>query len=179
RHFLSFPTRRSSDLAVYSKASRDASIHKTYAVGSILTYRTFTSSWYEATVYVNGVKKTGYIHKSDVENSIDTSQQNIKGIALNAKTIVYSRASTSSAKLKSYDAGTILTYKTFSKNWYEAIVYIKGKATTGYIHKSHVEDAVNAGKALEGIGLKSSTNVYQRASKQSPILKGYPKGSYL
>src|SRR5699024_7633355 len=120
---------------IYSKASTGASTLRSYAQGSILKYKTLTSDWYEATVMYNGKWTSGYIHKNDVENVIN-NQETINGIGLKDPTKVYSRASTNGPVLKSYPEGSILKYKTFSDNWYEATVYINGKPKTGYIHKS-------------------------------------------
>lgn len=53
---------------VYSSASRNGSILKSYAIGSKLIVRPFTSSWHRATVYVKGKAHTGYINVSDVRN---------------------------------------------------------------------------------------------------------------
>ncbi|MDY0409439.1 SH3 domain-containing protein [Paracerasibacillus soli] len=138
---------------VYQKQDKNSKVLKSYALGSVLQYKTFTTEWYEATVYLNGKAHTGYIHKNDVENS--TSQQrDLIGIGLNNSTHVYKSTSTSSGILKSYAMGSILRYKTFTNNWYEATVIVNGKKHTGYIHKSHVENAVEKQKDLRGIGLK-------------------------
>ena len=144
---------------VYANASTSGKALKSYPMGSILKYHTYSKDWYKTSVYVNGKKKTGYIYRNHVENAVST-QQSLKGIGLQNPTTIYANASTGSKKLKSYSQGSLLSYKTFSKNWYETGVYINGKKNVGYIHKSHVEDAVNAGKALEGIGLKSSFNSF-------------------
>lgn len=168
---LNNPTR------VYKSAST-SSAWKSYPIGTILNYRTFSKSWYEATVYVNGKKQTGYIHKSHVENVVKT-QESAKGIGLKSPTTVYSRASTSSSKLKSYAQGSILNYKTFSPNWFEAVVYINGRRTTGYIHNSHLESIYSTSKSLDGVALKSPTNVYSRASRSSKVLKSYKKPALL
>ncbi|MFA8440087.1 SH3 domain-containing protein [Pueribacillus sp. YX66] len=165
--------------AVYKNASTRSS-WKTYAAGSILKYRTFTSNWYEATVYVNGKRQTGYIHKSHVENAIpEKDRETLRGIGTQVPTSVYARASTSAKKLKSYASGSQLKYRTFTSNWYEATVYIKGKPTTGYISKSHVDQLVNSQKRLDGRALKSPTHVYAGASRSSKLLKSYKKHSIL
>lgn len=164
--------------SVYSKASTSSSILKTYSQGSILQYKTYSSDWYEATVYIAGKKTTGYIHKNHLEQPV-SDQKGLKGIATQSSTNVYSKASTSSSALKSYSQGTILKYKTFSTNWYEATVYIKGKATTGYIHKNHVENAIDKQQTLSGIAKNSSTVIYSKASTSSSELKSYSEGSIL
>ncbi|WP_188454996.1 SH3 domain-containing protein [Virgibacillus oceani] len=164
--------------AVYTRASTSSSKLKTYVQGSILYYQTFTTDWYEATVYINGKRKTGYIHHSHVENIVN-DQSLLKGIGLKAPTAVYTRASTSSSKLKAYDQGTVLYYQTFTTDWYEATVYINGKRRTGYIHKSHVENIVNQQELLKGIGRKNPTPVFAKASTNSSKLKSYQGGTIL
>ncbi|MFL0505297.1 SH3 domain-containing protein [Ureibacillus sp. 179-F W5.1 NHS] len=167
-----------SSTAVYSKASTSASVLKTYSVGSILKFESFTSDWFEATVYVNGQKKTGYINKSHVE-IVSNSQKDYRGIALNSPTKIYEKASTSSTILKSYTIGKILKYKSFSTNWYEATVYVNGKKRTGYIYKSSVENVVTEQQSLKGIALLNSTAVYTDASTTSSKLKTYAAGRIL
>jgi len=51
---------------VYTNPSKNASILKSYNKDSELKVETFSSSWYKATVYINGSPKTGYISKDDV-----------------------------------------------------------------------------------------------------------------
>ena len=55
-----------SRIHVYSRASRDSSSLKSYSFGHKLIYYSFIPDWYEATVYVNGKPRKGYIHASDV-----------------------------------------------------------------------------------------------------------------
>ncbi|WP_164667634.1 SH3 domain-containing protein [Virgibacillus doumboii] len=167
-----------SPTAVYSKASTNSSKLKTYGQGSVLYYKTFTNSWYEALVYVDGNPTTGYIHKSHVEEIVD-NQKVLKGIGLKSPTAVYSRASTHSGKLKSYSQGSILYYKTFTSNWYEALVYVNGKRRTGYIHNNHVEGIYDKQEALKGRAIANPTNVYSRASRNSRVVKDYSEGSIL
>ncbi|WP_330949195.1 SH3 domain-containing protein [Virgibacillus sp. MG-45] len=164
--------------AVYSSASTNSSKLKSYSIGSKLYYSTFTSNWYEATVYVNGKRRTGYIHHSHVEPPSNTSES-FKGVALRSSTPVYREASTNGGAWKSYPVGSILYYRSFSKNWYEATVYVNGKRRIGYIHHSHVENAVKDQKTLKGIGVKNPTTVYAAASTGSKALKSYASGSIL
>lgn len=165
--------------AVYKKATT-GSAWKTYDAGSVLKYRTFSSNWYEATVIVKGKRQTGYIHKSHVENVIpENERKTLNGIGTAVPTTVYSKASTSSKKLKTYSSGSKLKYRTFSSNWYVATVYINGKKTTGYIHKNHVDELVNSQKRLDGRALKQPTYVYSGASRNSKPLKSYKKHSVL
>ncbi|MEW4309158.1 SH3 domain-containing protein [Rossellomorea marisflavi] len=139
------------NIPIYSGVSTGSSVLKSYSTGSILYYKSFISGWYEATVYVNGSRKTGYLQASKVENFLP-NQHSQEGLALNSPTKVYSTPTTSSSMLKSYPKGTLLKYKTLSENWYEATVYIKGTPTTGYINKKDV-------KTL-GIDIKQSSTDY-------------------
>ncbi|WP_230200226.1 SH3 domain-containing protein [Bacillus niameyensis] len=167
-----------SKTAVYKDAGKKSQ-WKSYNQGTILKYTTFTTNWYSATVYVNGKKQTGYIHKSDVETAIPANEQKTAhGIGVK-QTTVYSYASTNASKLKSYEAGSILKYNTFSNNWYEVTIYVSGKKTTGYIQNSNIEKLFETSKALEGVGLKSPTRIYEKASTSSKTLKSYTKGTIL
>ncbi|GGF31064.1 hypothetical protein GCM10010954_32790 [Halobacillus andaensis] len=163
---------------VFSETSRNSKSLKQYDKGSILRYREHSSNWYIATVYLNYKAHTGYIHKDDVENAV-ASQDSLEGRANNSIVSVYEDANTSSKALKSYGQGSILKYKTFSENWYEATVYLNYEPHTGYIHKSHVETAVENQEDLSGIALDQSTNVYSKAAKDSKVLKSYSNGKIL
>src|SRR5699024_1545419 len=136
-----------SPTKVYAKASTTAKTLKNYKSGHILKYRTFTSNWYVATVYINGKAHTGYIHAKDVETIV--TPQTLQGVGLKDSTPIYANASTNSHILKTYDYGHILKYRTFTSNWYVATVYINGKPQTGYIHKN---DVVGKDGALMGYG---------------------------
>ena len=166
--------------SVYSIASKDSKVLKSYPQGRILSFRTFTKNWYEATVYVNGERKTGYIHSKDVELLDNKKQESYQGIGLKRPTNVYSLASTQSKVLKSYSQGRILSFRSFTKDWYEATVYVNGVRKTGYIHSRDVEVIDNTTQqAYQGIGLKRPTNVYSLASTQSKVLKSYHQGQVL
>src|SRR5699024_5504752 len=110
---------------VYSSASTSSKSLKSYKKGSILKYSTFSKDWYKTGVSIDGKKQTGYIHKSDVENPVE-NPESLEGIGIKSPTHVYSSASTSSKSLKSYKAGSILKYSTFSKDWYKTGVFIDG-----------------------------------------------------
>lgn len=164
--------------AVYASASTDSKKLKTYPVGSLLYYNTFSSEWYETSVIINGKRVGGYIHKSHVENGIE-SPEILKGLAILNPTAVYSRASTSSPTLKSYSGGTILQYRDYTSQWYKATVYIGGKAKTGFIHKDHIDETVENQISLRGIGLKNRTAVYAHPTAGAAALKTYAEGSIL
>src|SRR5690606_17674525 len=146
--------------------------------GSVLMYREHNQSWYRTNVYAKGEWHTGFISKDDV----DTATQNptlLTGVALNDSTSVYASTSLNSSVRKSYTQGSILKYYTFTNDWYQTSVYIKGKKKTGYIHKSHVENAVENQTLLTGVALLQSTSVYEKASTSSKPLKSYDEGSIL
>lgn len=168
---------KNEKLNVYSGLSKSSNVLKSYNEGTSVKYRTHTANWYEATVYVNGKATTGYIHKSDVIND-DAKQETLSGIA-KKRVNVYSSTSTSSSILKSYNEGSTLKYKTFTKNWYEATVYVNGKATTGYIQKSATIDEDAARTDYRGVALASPTKVYANESTSANVLKSYGSGSIL
>ncbi|NQD67469.1 hypothetical protein HP456_16260, partial [Bacillus haikouensis] len=163
---------------IYKEVSTSSGTWKSYPAGSVLVYDTFIDGWYEARVYADGGWRSGYIHASHVENSVK-EQESLKGIGQQSPTKIYADASNSASVLKSYAEGTILYYTTFVGGWYEAVVYVNGKKMNGYIDASHVENIIDRQDDLEGISLKSPTNVYSLASKGSRVLKNYTKGSVL
>ena len=161
---------------VYASPSRNAKILKQYNYNHSLIYRTYSNTWHEATVYLNGKPNTGYIHVNDVGDSNNVSF--VKGVALN-KTNVYSSTNTRSKILKTYDKGSILKYRSYKKDWLIATVYVKGKAHTGYIQSKDVQTAFSNKQLSRGIGIKKPTKVYARASTSSRILKSYHSGHVL
>ncbi|SDK14234.1 SH3 domain-containing protein [Sediminibacillus albus] len=163
---------------VYAAASDKEKVLKSYKRGTVLKYKTFTSKWYEATVYLNGKATTGFIRASDVENA-DNSPDKLSGISLKNPTKVYTQASDSSQVLKSYGQGTVLKYTSFTSNWYQATVYVSGKARTGYIDKQDVENAVQSPTEITGIGMKESTRVYSSPAGDANTLKTYSQGTIL
>jgi beta-N-acetylglucosaminidase len=163
---------------IYTYASENSTVLKSYSQGSILYYKMLISGWYECTVYLDGKATTGYIKATDVEN-VGPDQTSIKGVAKGDPTPIYSSASTSAKKIKSYSVGSILVYKTFISGWYECTVYVNGKATTGYIKATDVENVLEQQKSLKGVAKQTSTNIYLNASSTSTILKSYPLGSVL
>lgn len=150
---------------------------KEYNEGKLLYYKTFTSNWYEALVYVDGEAATGYIHKGDIEYPVE-DQKSLTGIALNKSTNVYSEPMKSSSTLKSYRQGKLLYFKTYLDQWYEALVYVDGEAQSGYIHVNDVEIPTNNPELLQGVAMTSPTNIYTMASKSSDVLKTMIKGQF-
>ncbi|WP_431804129.1 SH3 domain-containing protein [Halobacillus andaensis] len=163
---------------VYAAASKESSALKSYSSGTILQYRSYLDEWYEASVYINGEKETGYIHKGDVETG-EKDGKELSGTSLLKATSVYADASTNSRKLKSYPVGSTLQYQEYSSDWYIAQVYLEGEKETGYIHKDHVEQEAENNEELQGISLKSPTTVFEAASTNSKELKDYEKGNIL
>jgi N-acetylmuramoyl-L-alanine amidase len=163
---------------VYSSASTNSNILKSYSQGTKLIYRTFKSGWYECTVYIHGQAVTGYINANDVEVP-DPTPKSIQGIGLKNKTKVYEKANTQSKVLKSYAQGSVLKYRTYVSGWYQCTVYVNGKALTGYINANDVEVPDPSPKSIQGIGLKNKTKVYEKANPNSKVLKSYAQGSVL
>lgn len=52
---------------IYSKASVNSKVLKTYKMRTVLSYRELSANWFVCTVTVNGKKVTGYIHANDVK----------------------------------------------------------------------------------------------------------------
>lgn len=163
---------------IYANPTTSGKVIKTYKQGTLLYYKTYSSSWYLANVYINGKATTGYIYKNDVDNLVPT-QQKVQGITLKSPTNIYNKPSTSEKVIKTYQQGTLLYYKTYSSGWYQANVYINGKATTGYIYKNDVDNLVPTQEKVQGLALKSPTNVYNKPSRNGQVLKSYKKDSFL
>ncbi|VEF47033.1 peptidase M14 carboxypeptidase A [Bacillus freudenreichii] len=145
----------------------------TYKKGDILEYRDSDKDWYMTVIPING--KTGFLSKSDVETAV-TTQKSQKGVAVKSPVRAYSTASTASKVMKTYEYGTILDYKTFTKGWHEVTVQVNGKAQNGYIQ------AADIGKLetkLKGYALADPAYVYSRTDRKSAKLKTYKKGSIL
>lgn len=164
---------------VYTSPSKNSKVIRSYNRGHNLVYSTFSTEWYKATVYVDGVAQTGYIHTNDVGNDFETSGTRLKGVALKNPTPVYSNTSKNSNQLRTYNQGHILSYRTHNSDWFEATVYLNGSANIGYIHADDVETADQSPSELEGIGLKNGTNVYNSTSTNSSVLRSYNQGHVL
>lgn len=157
---------------VYSNTSKQSSSLKSYTIGSQLKYFPYNKEWYKTGVYMNGKKRTGYIHKSDVGDHAPL----LNGFAQVNRTHVYSKTSKNSTSLKSYALGSQLRYYPYTDNWYKTGVYINGKKKTGYIHK---EDVDSSAPLLSGYAQANRTHVYSKTSKSSTSLKSYALGSQL
>lgn len=164
---------------IYSKASTESNLLRSYDKGHILRYRAFSKNWYMATVYLNGTPTTGFIPKKSVENLLTDDVVSLQGIALQNPTFIYDKASTSSDILRSYSQGSILRYRTFSENWHMATVYLNGNRTTGFIHVEGTENLVGYEDPLQSIALKQPTNVYRSPAGDSNIIRSYNQGQLL
>ncbi|MFS0645420.1 D-alanyl-D-alanine carboxypeptidase family protein [Siminovitchia sp. 179-K 8D1 HS] len=160
---------------VYDDTSRNAKKLKTYKKGHILKYRTYNSDWFMATVYQNGKGYTGFIDKNDVETAV-ARQTTLKGVGIKNPTRVFSTASTNSKVLKNYKYGSILKYKTFTSNWYQATVYVGGKAQSGYIYAG---DTGALDTKLKGYALANPVYIYSEPNRKSKKLKSYAQGHLL
>src|SRR5690606_29099501 len=143
---------------------------KSYSQGRNLKYNTFTSDWFETSVYINGERKTGYINSRDVGNKNTI----LKGYGLQNPTTVYSSTDSNSQGLKSYKIGQLLQYKVHNSSWFKATVYVNGKAQTGYIHKNDVSSNTFT---ITGTALANKTTVYSSTSRSASSLKSYKKGT--
>lgn len=170
-------TAKANPTNMYTKPSRDAKVVKTYKPGSILKYYTYSSNWYRSSVTVDGKSQTIYIHKNDVE--LPDATKKYEGIAVTNPTNMYSKPSRDAKVVKTYTAGTILKYYTYSLNWYKSSVTVNGKPQTIYIHKDDVEQATDAPEKHEGIALANPTNIYIQPSKGAKVVKTYTSGSIL
>lgn len=158
--------------SVYERATKSSSVLKSYHYGAVLKYKEFTTSWYEATVILNGKKSTGYISKSD----IGSLNQTLTGYATKNPTTVYQKTSKKSKKLKNYKIGTVLKYQPYNNSWFKATVIINGKRVQGFIHS---KDVSKNAPIINGYALQNPTVIYQQTSKKSKALKSYPKGAPL
>ncbi|MBS4218966.1 N-acetylmuramoyl-L-alanine amidase [Bacillus sp. FJAT-49711] len=163
---------------IYSTASNQGKVLKSYKEGQLLQFRSFATNWYIATIYKKGSKVTGYIHINDIEIA-NTSEVVQKGAALKGPTRIYSTASNSGKVIKSYKKGHVLKYRTFTSNWYIATVYVKGKKTNGFIYIEDVDNILKKQSTMKGIATSPTTKVYAGASTQSKVLKSYKFASKL
>lgn len=166
------------NVSVYDRPSKEAKALKSYPYGHTLIYRTYSSKWYKATVYINGERHTGYIYHEDVSPAVqgDSVGKRLTGVGLKIPTNVYASMSRSSNVLRSYKQGHLLKFREYTANWYIATVYINGVAQTGYIHR---DDIGSENSSLRGIAQQAPTHVYSDMSKQSSSLKSYAAGHQL
>jgi minor extracellular protease Epr len=166
---------------IYTDTSKSSTVVKSYKKGSIIIYWSYSRDWYFTYVYVNGVKKKGYVYKNDVDNMLEPSDRELlSGISLPTTLKVYKTPTTSSVALKTYTQGHILKYYSFSNLWYVAVVSVNGKLVNGYIYKNDVENLLNGNERLNKQGITTKT-VYVRNSPSiySSSYKYYSGGTIL
>ncbi len=132
---------------IYSYTSTNAKTLKTYTEGSILKVYSYTDSWYRVTIYVDGVKKTGYILKSHLEKVAEESTKQT-GLAQKSPTKIYKKPSTTAGTLKTYAKNSALKYRIYSNNWYAVKVKVNGEYQTGYIKKSDISSQTTTSYGL-------------------------------
>ncbi|MBY7144656.1 SH3 domain-containing protein [Virgibacillus sp. NKC19-3] len=164
---------------VYESTSTSSKKIKSYSKGDILQLRTYSDKWFEAIVYVNGEKRTGYFQTKDVE-IVDPEQKSMNGYAADSQTRVYSSASRDSKVLKSYTYGSKLQFKKFTKNWYEAIVILNGDAKTGYIHVDGITFDNDIVKNTDyNLTLNDAMNIQMNTTPQTDSSYAYVSGAYI
>ncbi|OCA84647.1 glucosaminidase domain-containing protein [Bacillus sp. FJAT-27986] len=163
---------------MYASPTTDGKVLRTYASGTILKFYTYTSGWYKSNITVNGKLTTIYINKNDIELPTSNPVRG-EGVAVKNPTNVYASPSTGGKVLRTYPAGTVLKYYTYTTGWYRSNITIKGNLTTIYIKKSDIEQPVANPTKGEGIALKEPTNVYSAPSRDANVLRRYSSGTIL
>lgn len=156
--------------------STKASIAEKRPIGDIISLRTFSQHWYEATTR-NGQK--GYVHKNHIGDTVDSKQTSLKGIGINNSTNIRVLPSTKANIAEKRSFGDIISLKTFSQHWYEATT---SKGQKGYVHKNHVHidnTIVSKQESLKGIGIKSPTNIRTLPSTKVAIAEKRPIGDII
>ncbi|MDY0404612.1 CAP domain-containing protein [Virgibacillus sp. 179-BFC.A HS] len=157
-------------VSVYATPSNKAELLKTYPIASKLTYKTFSTNWHMVTVYVKGKAKTGYLQADTIGNT--KPEITTYGYAAAIPTNIYPRPVAGyNVPLKAYPKGTVLKYRLYTPDWYEATVYINGKQRIGYIDKRDIAD-----EAATGYAAKKKTSVYSSTSRKAAKLKDYSIG---
>ncbi|MCM3115327.1 glucosaminidase domain-containing protein [Neobacillus sp. MER 74] len=163
---------------MYSAPVKGSKVLKTYRPGAKLLYYTFSSQWYKSTVTYNGVPTVVYIAKDEVDQLVNQSEKE-EGIALLNPTKLYASPTRDAKVLKSYKPGSILKYYSYTTHWKKSYVTVNGTVQTIYIHKDDLEQSNFSNTTLQGLSLRSSTHVYSLPSRDSKILRDYPKNMIL
>src|SRR5699024_6485262 len=103
-----------------------------------------------------------------------TVPQNLKGVAKKGPTNVRAGASTKSKIIKQFPIGSVIHYKSFSKNWNEITVNVNGQNVSGFIHQKHVTNLKTVPTSFKGIAKKSSTKLYAGASINAKTVTTVP-----
>lgn len=128
---------KKSPTNIRAGASTKSKVLKKLPIGSVENYETFSKNWNKITVNVNGKKEIGYIHKKHVTN-VKTKPKNTNAVTKKSPTNVRAGASTKSKVINKIDLGTVISVKTFSKNWYEITTKVNGENKKGYLHRKHI-----------------------------------------
>ncbi|MFB5195060.1 glucosaminidase domain-containing protein [Neobacillus sp. KR4-4] len=163
---------------MYSAPVKGSKVLKTYRPGAKLLYYTFSSQWYKSTVTYNGVPTVVYIAKDEVDQLVNQAEKE-EGIALLNPTKLYASPTRDAKVLKSYKPGSILKYYSYTTHWKKSYVTVNGTVQTIYIHKDDLEQSNFSNTTLQGLSLRSSTHVYSLPSRDSKILRDYPKNMIL
>src|SRR5699024_8440853 len=149
---------------------------ETRRIRTEITYKSYSTNWYEIEVEINNRKQIGYIHKKHVENAKKDSVKSF-GLVEKNPTNIRSRASTKADVLTTVPVNSFIEYETFTKYWHKVKITKNGQEKTGYIHKNHISDAKD--EQLNGVAAKEKTNIRSSPSTKSEILKQYKIGTVL
>ncbi|MEH7082654.1 N-acetylglucosaminidase, partial [Neobacillus drentensis] len=163
---------------LYATPSRNSQVLRTFAQDSFLSFYTYTSDWYKSVVSVNGILRTIYIHKEDIEKPT-TNPTKHSGIALTNPTNMYSAPSKGSKVLKTFRSGASLLYYTYSSKWYKSSVTYNGVPTVVYLAKDQVDQLVDKSEKQEGFSLLNPTKLYASPTRDALVLKSYKPGTIL
>ncbi|SEA76906.1 Beta-N-acetylglucosaminidase [Thalassobacillus cyri] len=130
----------------------------------------FTDSWYKINIMVNGEYTTGYIPKSSLSTGVE-SPTKYNGVTVENPTNIYNGKM---EVIKSYDRGSVVSFRDFSKNWYKLSVYADGRYQTGYTKKNFIEKELDEKGFYEGITINDNTLV---SDGNGNTIKSYPYGS--
>lgn len=166
---------KNGKVQAYSTLSKNSTVLREYNEGHIIKFKQVTPDWYDIEIFHNGKYVRAYIYKNDVE-LLNSNGPVLRGIALKNPTNVYSSLSKNSKVIRQYTSGYIITHKQVTSKWLDVTIEIQGKSTKGYIPIEDVERLTPSNKVEQGIALKDSTPVYEKMSKDSKVLKTYPKG---
>ncbi len=164
---------------IRTRPSTKATHVKALPVGSIINLKTFSKHWYEATVNVNGKKKTGYVHKKHIGDQINNKNSSFKGYGINDPTQIRVRPSTEAKSAGRLPVGSIIDLKSFSKHWYKATAKVNGKKINGYIHKKHFHKANGTGENSYGEVIKKTTIIRGLPSTNANVAKRLKKGNVI
>src|SRR5699024_3154233 len=166
---------------VYQSPSTNSETIKSYDKGVILEIRTYSEDWFEATVYINHQKHTGYVRTDDVI-LVDVEQETMYGYPVKNPTNVYAEASRNSKVIKSYPYGSKeLQFKNFTDDWYEANVIINGEQKNGYINTADItfnKDPLVSHTSYD-LTLDEAVDIQMKANPQTDNNVAYVSKTYI